>query len=239
MKIQTVFKRIEKKYLLNREQYENVLEQIKPYMELDKYGKTTICNIYFDTASDRLIIASLQKPVYKEKLRIRSYGVANDDSKVFLEIKKKFKGVVYKRRITMDIDCAENYFKTGVMPNECQGNIPNEIDFMVKKYGLAPKVFIAYDRMAYFGKGNNDLRITFDTNIRSRYENITLKSDKGCSPLLGDDQYLMEIKIPGSMPLWMCRMLSQNAIFPVSFSKYGQIHTKHIREEKNKCSQAS
>lgn len=228
MKIQTVFKRVEKKYLLDSRQYEKILEVIAPYMAADDYGKTTICNIYFDSPWDELIINSIEKPVYKEKFRIRSYGVANDGSTVFLEIKKKFQGVVYKRRIAMSISEAEAFIKTGDFSFNPRNNIPNEIDYMLKKYSLTPKVFIAYDRTAYFGIDNKDLRITFDENIRSRYENITLKSDANCKPLIDMGTYLMEIKIPGAMPMWMSRVLSENSIFPTSFSKYGKIHQQKM-----------
>lgn len=239
MKIQTVFKRVEKKYLLTKEQYETFLSETKSLLQQDAYGKTTICNIYFDTENDSLIIHSLQKPVYKEKFRIRSYGIADENSVVFLEIKKKFNGVVYKRRMTMPILEAENYFQTGEMTASYQGNIPNEIDYMLKKYALQPKVFIAYDRTAYFNTENSSLRVTFDENIRSRYENISLKSDSGCQRLLPENTVLMEIKIPGAMPLWLSRLLSANHIFPISFSKYGRIHEIHLQEDKNTCSQVS
>lgn len=238
MNIQTTFKRVEKKYLLNEEQYEKVLLGMSPYMQVDSYGETTICNIYFDTAYDELIINSIQKPVYKEKFRIRSYGVANDNSRVFLEIKKKFKGIVYKRRMAMEIKDAETYIKTGHMLVDTDNNIPNEIDFIMKKYSLMPRVFIAYDRVAYFGTEDSNLRVTFDKNIRSRYDNVTLKSDENCTPLLSENTHLMEIKIPGAMPLWMCRLLSENKVFPVSFSKYGRIHQEHIKEV-IQCSQVS
>lgn len=239
MKVQTVFKRVEKKYLLKKEQYQKLMSEMEPFIRQDAYGKTTICNIYFDTGSDRLIIRSLQKPVYKEKFRIRSYGIADENSTVFLEIKKKFDGVVYKRRMTMPIAEAEHYLRTGQMPRSYGGNIPNEIDYMLKKYALQPKVFIAYDRTAYFGTENSSLRITFDENIRSRYENISLKNGAGCRLLLPEDTVLMEIKIPGAMPLGLSRLLSANGVFPTSFSKYGRIHQSHLQEEKNICSQVS
>lgn len=239
MKIQTVFKRVEKKYLLTQPQYKAVIKAIGKHMSIDNYGKTTICNIYFDSPCDELIINSIEKPVYKEKFRIRSYGVADDNSRVFLEIKKKFKGVVYKRRIAMNIKEAEKYINTGRLPFVPDNNIPNEIDFMINRYSLKPKVFIAYDRTAYFGIDNKDLRITFDENIRSRYENVTLKSDENCTPLLDKGLYLMEIKIPGAIPLWLSRILSENSIFPTSFSKYGLIHKQHLKKEMSKCSQVS
>ena len=87
MAFQTVFKRYELKYMLTLEQKEKILEAMSPYMQLDKYGRTTIRNIYFDTDSYRLIRRSIEKPAYKEKIRIRSYAQATADSTVFVELK--------------------------------------------------------------------------------------------------------------------------------------------------------
>ena len=85
-----IFRRVEKKYMLTREQYEYLIKAIAPYMAPDRYGETEIRNIYFDNDDDELIETSLLKPEYKEKLRLRSYGVPDMDSTVFFEIKKKF-----------------------------------------------------------------------------------------------------------------------------------------------------
>ena len=99
--IQSCFERYEKKYFLTPAGQKALLQTIAPYIKMDFYGKYTICNLYYDTPDWRLIRASLAKPVYKEKLRVRSYGVPAPDGKVFAELKKKYKGVVYKRRITV------------------------------------------------------------------------------------------------------------------------------------------
>ncbi len=221
-----IFKRVEKKYILDSQQYSAVLEGIKEHMQIDKYGETTICNIYFDDEGDNLIQTSIDKPVYKEKLRLRSYGLpTGDDSTVFLEIKKKYKGTVYKRRISMTLKEAEEYIETGVLPCRIGGNIPKEIDYMVNFYGLSPRVFIAYDRTAYYSKEDKKLRITFDKNIRSRYSDVTFRrGDKG-EMLLPEGTYIMEIKIPNATPLWLTRLLSENSVFSQSFSKYGRIYT--------------
>lgn len=230
MQMQYVFQRYEKKYLLNTLQYNRILKGIGNFMKLDQYGKTTICNVYFDTNSDELIRTSLNKPLYKEKFRIRSYGVADANSTVFLEIKKKFKGIVYKRRITMPLSDAQKYTATGVMPSYAEGNIPKEIDYIINHYKLEPKVFIAYDRMAYFAKDKSELRITFDSAIRSRYTDVALDKGDSGELLLDKDTILMEIKIPGAVPLWLSKLLSENKVYPTSFSKYGKIHLHHIKE---------
>ena len=93
-----IFQRTEKKYVLRQEQFCNLQIGINKRMKQDEYGHHTICNIYFDTDCFDLIRTSLEKPLYKEKLRIRSYGIPTENGKVFLELKKKYDGVVYKRR---------------------------------------------------------------------------------------------------------------------------------------------
>lgn len=222
-----IFKRVEKKYMLTQEQYDYLINAIAPYMEVDKYGETNIRNIYFDNSDDELIETSLKKPVYKEKLRLRSYGVPDDDSTVFFEIKKKYKGVVYKRRISMKLHEAYDYMETGELPEHPDGNIPIEIDYMIRRYHLAPKAFISYDRIAYAGKNIPDLRITFDRNITSRYDDVRLESETDGHQILPEKTYLMEIKIPGAMPLWLAHVLSEKNIFPHSFSKFGTAHVQN------------
>lgn len=234
MAFQYIFKRVEKKYILSKAQYEAMLLGIKEHMTIDQYGETTICNIYFDTEKDRLIQISVDKPVYKEKLRLRSYGIPEGpDSTVFLEIKKKFKGTVYKRRIAMTLKDAEEYIKTGTFPQNVRGHIPQEIDYMVHFWGLYPKVFIAYERSAYYSMENPELRITIDRDIRSRYQNISFEYGDRGEALLPVDTYLMEIKIPNATPLWLSHLLSENGIFSRGFSKYGTVYTNKLKGEIN------
>ena len=234
MAFQFIFKRVEKKYILNKSQYELVIDAIKEYMAIDKHGETAICNLYFDSSTDKLIQLSIEKPVYKEKLRLRSYGLPqSDDSTVFFEIKKKYKGIVYKRRISLSLKDAEDYIATGRFPKDINNQVAKEIDYMVKFHQLSPRVFLAYDRTAWFSKEDKNLRITFDKNIRSRYEDVNLRStDKG-TLLLPDDTYIMEIKIPGATPLWLSRLLSDSNIFSESFSKYGNVYKNTIKGDNN------
>lgn len=219
--IQGVFKRYEKKYLLTPEKYAAVKTAIEAYMTQDIYGLHTICNIYYDTDTYDLIRASIEKPVYKEKFRVRSYGIPGEESKVFLEIKKKYKGVVYKRRIAVPLTDAKTYLNSGNKEVLENSQILAEIDYMINKVKPAPKVYIAYDRIAYYGNDNPDLRVTFDTNMR--YRDYDLELDKGDygKPILEGEWYLMEIKIPQVMPMWMAKILTENEVYPTSFSKYG------------------
>lgn len=226
--IKYIFERTEKKYLLTEKQYNLLLEKTKKRIKADKYGITSICNIYFDTDDSELIRTSLDKPLYKEKLRLRSYGIPNsDDSRVFLEIKKKFDGVVYKRRVSMTFKESEEYFNNGIKPSDNR-QIINEIDYIIGHYDLKPKIFLAYDRIAYNGIEDEELRITFDKNVRSRENDLSLKAGSYGTNLLDNNTYLMEIKANGGMPLWLADLLSELEIYPMSFSKYGNIYKKSL-----------
>lgn len=223
-----VFNRYEHKYLLDRKTYEKVIAVINQHMDMDLYnicGKPyTISNIYYDTPDDFLIRTSLSKPSYKEKLRLRSYGVPKMNSKVFLEIKKKYQGLVNKRRTTLVLDEAYDFVKTGNLPEKKEYmnfQVVNEIEYFLNIYDLKPKLYLAYDRIAYFDKENIDLRISFDTNIRSRRYDLGLQFGDYGRQLLDDGIYLMEIKTATAKPLWLTHMLTRLDIKRSSFSKYG------------------
>lgn len=227
--VQTVFKRYEKKYMLNQSQYEQLTTAINEHMKIDQYGRHTICNIYFDTDDYRLIRTSIDKPEYKEKLRLRSYGIPTPDSKVFLEIKKKFDGIVYKRRISFPLRDAYTYLADGTYPKE-DTQIKKEIDYFISFYRPAPKMYIAYDRIAYFCEDDANFRITFDSNIRYRKEDLFLEHGDHGDVLSGEDMHLMELKIAGAIPLWLVHAMSDLKIYPTSFSKYGTIYKKLFTE---------
>ncbi len=232
MSYQNTFKRYEIKYLISREQKEKLLQEFAPYMKGDEYGRSTICNIYFDTPDYLLIRRSLDKPVYKEKIRVRSYGRANVKSTVFVELKKKYKSVVYKRRVSVPEQEAMNYLCRGI-PFREQNQITNEIDYACEFYGeLQPAVFLSYEREAFYGKDDRELRITFDENILWRKEDISLCSEAYGTPILPKGKVLMEVKIAGAMPLWLSRFLSEQGIFKTSFSKYGIAYQDMIQNKK-------
>ena len=224
--IQNCFRRYEKKYLLTWRQYRAMLEGMAPYMRADHYSNYTICNIYYDTPDWRLIRASLEKPVYKEKLRVRSYGAVCGADNVFVELKKKYDGVVYKRRVTTRCVDAVRWLRGD---QACEaGQIQREINWFMQSIRPEPKVFIGYDREAYAGIENSELRITFDTNLRWRDEAVDLRCGDYGTFLLPEDAILMEIKIPGAAPLWLARLLSENQIFSTSFSKYGTYYQEVV-----------
>lgn len=221
MKFQTVFKRYELKYLITKEQQKLLLAMMEEYMEPDKFGKSTICNIYFDTPSKILIRRSNEKPVYKEKLRVRSYGVATPDTTVFVELKKKYKSVVYKRRIHMKEAAAMNYLKDGIKP-EKENQITKEIDYFCQFYkGIEPAVFMSYERKAFFSKNDPNFRMTFDENILCRDYDLSLTSGIYGTSILDKDMVLLEVKTALGIPLWLTAFLTENKLYKTSFSKYG------------------
>ncbi len=228
MAIQTVFKRYELKYLLTGQQKEAVLQAMADFMELDQYGRTTIRNIYFDTDNYRLIRRSIDKPAYKEKLRIRSYKQAKAASTVFVELKKKVDSIVYKRRISLPEHEAMEWV---LGKNHCRKDtqISREIDYFLRFYGsLGPAVFLSYEREAYFSKDGSDFRVTFDDNVLCRQEDLSLGSAVYGTPLLPEGRVLMELKCAGGIPLWMTGVLSRERIYKTSFSKYGAAYETMI-----------
>lgn len=225
-KAQTVFQRYEKKYLLSDSQLEAFMQGMQPYVKPDEYARYTICSLYYDTDSYELARASLEKPQYKEKLRLRSYGVPRAGDPVFLELKKKFDGVVYKRRAEMSLEESSAYFHR--RGQDGQGQIMREIGYFTDLYPVKPKAFIAYDRTAFCGIEDSELRITFDKNVRWRASALELSMGDWGAPLLPPGKILMEIKIPGAAPLWLSRLLAELKIYPGSFSKYGQCYKEHL-----------
>lgn len=223
-----VFNRYEHKYMLDGETFSKVIRVMSDHMEPDAYNAGmkpyTIANIYFDTPDDYLIRTSLSRPEYREKLRLRSYGVPNSDTMVYLEIKKKYRGIVNKRRTSLALNEAYDFLATGKAPEPKEymnGQVLRELEYFMSVYDLAPKLYLAYDRIAYFEKGNGDLRISFDTNIRTRRHDLALENGDYGENLLDSDAYLMEIKTSLAKPLWLSHMLTDLGIQRKSFSKYG------------------
>ncbi len=223
--MQNVFKRVEQKYLLTKEQFQLLQDTLNIYFEKDKYYKTTIYNIYFDNNNHDIIINSIEKPMYKEKIRLRSYGEPKLNNTVFLEMKQKYKGVVYKRRVDFTLKEYYKYINKHIFPKE-NIQIIKEIDYYIKYYNLYPSIFVGYDRLSYYSKQDKNLRITFDTNLRSRTINLKLKDTKDNKLYFDKPTYIMEIKSLYGLPLWLTKILSNNHIYPTSFSKVGNIYKK-------------
>ena len=223
-----VFNRIEKKYLITEDVYGKFFDKIIPYMEMDAFCKDgkfySINNIYFDTENNDLIRTSIDKPAYKEKLRLRSYGVPEFNDIVFLEIKKKYNGIVKKRRTLLKLNQAYDFLFDGIMPSEgdyLNAQVLKELKFFMEFYNPVAKLFLAYDRVAMFGKDDENLRITADRNIRTRRDDLRLEDGDYGDKLLQDGQVLIEIKTASSFPVWLVDILTELDMKGTSFSKYG------------------
>ena len=217
--IQNSFQRVEQKYLLTGEQYGALRRGMAPYVKPDVYRHYTICSIYCDTEDFAIVRNSLDKPVYKEKLRLRSYGVPGSRDTAFVELKKKFDGVVYKRRVTVTAAQAAECVCTGRLRRDDQ--ISREINWFLHSWQPAPAAYIGYDREAWSGIEDNDLRITFDTNLRARDWDLDLRAGDFGELILPSECILMELKFTGGAPMWLARLLSENGVRHASFSKYG------------------
>ena len=231
MQIQTVFKRYEIKYVLTRQQKKEIMKLLERYMVPDAFGESTIRNLYYDTDTYRLARRSIENPVYKEKLRVRSYKKVTGEDTVFVELKKKYCSVVYKRRLTLPETETMNWLAGGKCPVD--GQIANEINYFLEYYKtLHPVSFISYDRQAFFSAEDDSFRISFDENIRSRQDTLSLTTDPGGNRLLDEGLVLMEIKTAGAIPLWLTDFLTDNQLYKTSFSKYGKAYTDYIYLDK-------
>ena len=220
MKAQMIFQRYEFKYLLNSRQLQAVREAMEPHMMPDEYSHSSIRNLYLDTPDFRLIRRSLDRPIYKEKLRNRSYSRAKEQAPVFVELKKKYRSVVYKRRVLLEQSAAKACF-AGTYPWP-DSQIGAELAYTASFYqSLRPAVFLSYERDAFYGIADPDFRVTFDTDILYRQQELTLDSDPWGTPILPSGLALRGLKVSGGFPVWMAHVLSQQGIFKTSFSKYG------------------
>lgn len=237
MSIKT-FKRYEKKYMLNEYQFKELTSRLYKYMKADKHCRDgnyyTIFNIYYDTENHDIIRHSISKPYYKEKLRLRTYTLPTSlNDEVFLELKKKVGGIVCKRRATMTLKEAYDFIENGKIPPTQQyinRQVIQEIDYFLKNNKVTPRVCISYERIAYFSKEDNNFRLTFDRNIRAKRENIFLEDENLGKRLVEKNQYLMEVKILGAIPIWLTTIFSELKIYSSSFSKYGTEFKRHCEE---------
>ncbi|MBO7132298.1 polyphosphate polymerase domain-containing protein [Candidatus Saccharibacteria bacterium] len=236
-----VFDRIEKKYLITKEQKRNLLKVLKNHMDKDKYFKSEVYNLYFDTDNYDLIIQSIDQPTFKEKLRARSYGGYD---RVFLEIKTKIRmkrsNPGFKRRVMINKkDFEELVAKKTTMlelaarsiETEDDLQIAKEVDYLIKTFDLKPKILVMYHRESY--QGEDKLRITFDEKLKYRDNNLRLSKSKSDKIYFEDERnIIMEIKAQGVLPLWLAKAMSANKTYPEQFSKVGKIFEK-IRKEQN------
>ncbi len=226
-----VFKRYEIKFMLDEDLKKELLASMKGHMRLDGYGRTTIRNVYYDTPDFELIRNSLDKPMYKEKLRVRSYEKAQENDNVFVEIKKKYNGVVYKRRTAVKEYQSEDWL-TGKTEQPYISQIADEIEYFRRFHkGLKPSCYLSYERESFFSTDGSNLRLTLDENIKGRTYDMDLTKGVYGDKILPSGKTLMELKTPGTLPLWITEFLSRNGIRKTSFSKYGSYYIQNIRNK--------
>lgn len=268
-KVQQVFRRREIKYCLDEKTCAAVKAAMLPHLVPDTYANYSIFNEYCDTKDYDLIARSVEKPAFKQKLRIRSYGTAGANDPVFLELKKKYAGVVYKRRITLTLAEAENAVLSGALParftgeneriidtlppvfaeiaaagtkNAAQGareifpsprhlpEDPNaaELAGFLSQKKIEKRTFLAYDREAYHAADDEELRVTFDTNLRFRTENVSLSFGGEGRAFSAAPAAILEIKAQDAFPLWLTEILTKARVYPSSFSKYGYLYERGL-----------
>ncbi len=222
----STFKRYEYKYRINHDQYQELKRAMEGKMKLDDFGKHTINNIYFDTPDYLLIRRSLEKPVYKEKLRIRWYGTRGSETPVFIELKKKYKGVVYKRRIKQTWEDTRAYFHENIpLKSNKNQQILRELDYFLKFYlNIGPALFLAYDREAYYGMENGNFRMTFDFNLRYKESEDLFEVTEGGKSVIDSSAIILEIKTGEGIPQWLLDFFAQEKVYRTSFSKYGTVY---------------
>lgn len=225
-----IFKRYEKKYPLSASKKEALLQAVEKYLIPDSHGRSTISSLYLDTPDYLIIRNSIEAHSYKEKLRLRAYGVPGPEDKIFFEIKKKLQGVVYKRRVPMSLKDAESYLCTGKKP--VQSQIMNELDYAMHFYrNPKPAMLISYDREAFYGKDCSGVRLTFDSNVRYETESLSLGCTNKGIGILPPNHFILEVKTEGAMPLWLSHALNELEIYPASFSKYGTAYREMLNDK--------
>jgi hypothetical protein len=234
-----VFRRYEKKFLLTSEQFEQLLPIIREHMDQDPYcleGEPYLVRtIYLDTDDNEIIRRSLDKPKYKEKLRMRKYGPLDSVSdSIYLEIKRKYKGIGNKRRVKLTINEAIDLIEKGTIPardDYYSMQILNEIAYHLKQFHVLPSVFISYRRLAYNDSEDPKFRLTIDHELLTRRVDLAFDKPLGGLALLKPGYRLMEVKIGKAMPLWFAKALSSHKIYLTSFSKYGKEFEARIQKE--------
>ena len=215
--VQCVFQRHETKYLLSSAQRARLEAILAEHMTPDAWGRSTICSVYYDTPSGTLARRSMEHPLYKEKIRLRSYG-DTVRSTVFLELKKKYDGVVYKRRCELSPERAQGFLTGRAEPRT---QIERELAWSIGRYpGLCPSIYLAYERDAFYDPADHDVRLTLDQNVRFRTTNLSFGRGSFGEPLMDESQTLMEVKTGQAMPLWLTQFLSEERLFKSTFSKY-------------------
>ncbi|CAM4222648.1 VTC domain [Lederbergia lenta] len=223
-----IFSRREQKYLITREQYEQIVKEIALYMRPDKYGrdgKYTVTSLYFDNQDHQIYFETKNKLKYRQKLRLRVYDKTNREGIAFFEVKQKHKNVVNKRRMTMPLSEAYRYLEEGSEQGLSSYQTSNpqvlrEIDHFIRFYQLEPEMVVSYDRHAFHGVNDPELRITFDLELRCRNEELSIEAGPYGEHFIDPSYVVLEVKVNDSVPLWLARILQNLDCEQKSASKF-------------------
>lgn len=248
-----VFERKEMKYRITAAQLAELLPVLQEHLVPADFADATVRSLYYDTPGDDLIARSIEGPLYKEKLRLRVYGDGYDPAMpAFVEIKKKFKGIVYKRRVMLSLAAAEAFLDgmpyeealaaypladkklaAQVRENAAKNKqIANEIAFFMQRYApLQPSILTACSRCSLVDPDGGDLRITIDTQLCAKHRPTNIGDVDGAGALIGEGDAIMEIKSTFALPLWLTSALSSVGAYKQSFSKCGAAYAQAMRTQ--------
>ncbi|WP_142826013.1 polyphosphate polymerase domain-containing protein [Planococcus soli] len=223
-----IFCRKEQKYLISKEQYNRLIEEMGNRMRSDKNGdngKYTVTSLYFENEAKQIYFETKNKLQYRQKLRLRVYGDTDLAGTAFFEVKQKHKDVVNKRRAVIPLAEAYRYLKEGSKGGLDHFHVSNrqvlkEIDYFINYYGLQPEMIVSYDRHALHGVDDEDLRITFDFNLRCRNQDLHLEHGTYGDPFIDLNLVVLEVKVDHSVPLWLVRILQSLDCEQRSASKF-------------------
>lgn len=220
-----IFSRYELKYLISYETYLAFAEQLSQKMKNDQFGnmgKYNIISLYFDSDDHTIYYETRNNLPFRQKLRLRIYNNATLDTVSFLELKQKFNRVVNKRRTKLKLGDAYQYLEQYNSDDISVSNrqIMAEVDSFRSLYRLKPELIVSYDRHAFIGVEEEDLRVTFDYNLRCRKDDLRIESGPHGMRFVDPHLVVMEVKVTHSVPLWLSRLLSDYACPRKSVSKY-------------------
>lgn len=223
-----IFSRYELKYLIPFHLYEELSQILKTRMVYDKYGdsegKYNIISLYFDSADKKIYYETRNKRKYRQKLRLRIYNKATLEDNAYFEVKKKYKNRVNKRRTSIKLEHAYQYIDNLLGKHDeisvSNQQIFGEIDSFRTLYNLVPENIVSYDRQAFVGVDDPDLRVTFDYNLRCRKDDLHIEHGPHGTHFVDPNMVVLEVKVDYSVPLWLSRILSELGCRKGSVSKF-------------------
>jgi hypothetical protein len=215
-----LFTRYELKYLITFDTYRTLADTLIPYMQYDpfgdKQGRYSIFSLYFDSPDRKIYYETMNRAAFRQKLRLRIYNSASIDDSAYFEVKQKFKNVVNKRRTAIQLSDAYRFIEKRADVSDLENysasnkQVLKEIRSFRDVYRLAPAVIVGYDRQAFHGIDDTDLRITFDYHLTCRNDNYRLENGMhNGAYFVPPNLVVLEVKVKHSVPLWLTKLLSE------------------------------